>query len=436
MTGLPQDLAIRLRFMAHQQEVVVTGLGVVSPIGIGRDPFWESILAGRSGVKPVRELQGTPFPVWFGGEINDFDGKQYVSPRKSLKLMSRAIQTAFTAAALAVQDSGIITAQVDHDRFGVVFGSELMHSSPDEMVELYNNCTVDGQFDISRWGQRMTSDLFPLWMLKYLPNMPAGHIAIAHDARGPNNTMVLGEASSLHAFQEASRYMQRGHADVMICGGTGSRLNISSLLFRGAGSLSRRTSDPTGACRPFEASRDGTVFGEGAGAIVLETMEHATARGAKPLARVLGFGNSFEAQPAGGVARTGRAIRLTITQALHEAALSPADIGFVSANGLGTVADDIAEAQAIRAELGDVPVWAPKSFFGNLGSGTSAVEAAAAICGLVSSTIPATLNYDVPDPQCPINVSRHVRTISRDRALMVLSQSGTGQAAAVVLSAV
>lgn len=419
--------------MVAPREIVVTGVGVVSPIGIGQAAFWESLREGRSGVKPVRVLQGTPFPVLFGGEVNDFDGKLFVTPRKSLKLMCREIQTAFAAASLAIQEAGIVTTTLDHDRFGVMFGSEMMFGSPDEMVELYHNCTVDGQFDITRWGQRMTSDLFPLWMLKYLPNMPACHLAISYDARGPNNTFTLGEVSSLHAIQEATRCMQRERTDVMITGGTGTRLNISSLLFRTNHDLSHRADDPTRASRPFDANRDGSVNGEGAGSIVLETAEHAAARNAKPLARILGFGNSFEPSPPAGQNRTGRAVRQSIAQALREARLTPNDIAFVSANGLSTIGDDIMEAQAIHAELGDVPVFAAKSYFGNLGGGTAAVETAAAVCALSRGELPGTLNYEVPDPRCPVNVSSAVRPLNRQGAAIVLSQSSTGQAGAVVL---
>ena len=421
--------------MTQQRDVVITGLGVVSPIGIGHGPFWESLRTGRSGVRTVRDLQGTEFPISYGGAVSEFDGKQYVTPRKSIKLMSREIQTAFAAASLAVQDAALVTANLQHDRFGVTFGSEMFLSSPEEMVELYHNCTVDGQFDISRWGQRITSDLFPLWMLKHLPNMPACHIAIAHDAHGPNNTFALGEVSGLHAIQEAVRYIQRGLADVVIAGGTGSRLNISTLLFRCNLNVTHRPGDGADASRPFEANRSGMVNGEGAGAIVLESAQHAEARGAKPLARVLGFGNAFQAPQAPGQPSSGRAIRASITQALREAGMHSNDVSFVTANGLGTVPDDITEAHAIRAELADVPVWAPKSYFGNLGGGTSAVEAAATVSALVNGLIPATLNYEVPDPNCPVNVSLQPRAIEKNRVSLVLSQSPTGQAAAVLMAA-
>lgn len=420
--------------MTSSREVVITGVGVVSPIGIGKAAFAESLRMGRSGVKPLQLLQSTPFPVRFGGEISDFDGKQYVTPRKSMKVMCREIQFAFAAASLAIQDAGLNTADIDHDRFGVVFGSEMMYSVPDELVDAYTKCLQDGQFVFSKWGDCAISNLYPLWMLKYLPNMPACHIAIAHDARGPNNTFTLGEVSSVLAMMEAARCIQRGQAEVMITGGTGSRLNITGLVFRGHADLSHRNDAPTSASRPFDAQRDGMVNGEGSGAFVLEDAAHAAARGAKVLARVLGFGSSYEPLSASKT-RTGSGIRASIQQALRDAGLSPSDVGHVNANGLSTIADDLVEAHAIHDTLGDVPVTAPKSFFGNLGSGTGAVEMAASVIALEQGAVPVTLNYDTPDPRCPVNVVHGQPNSTAKPVAVVLNQSQPGQAAATILAA-
>jgi 3-oxoacyl-[acyl-carrier-protein] synthase II len=389
--------------------------------------------AGRSGVKPVSILQDTPFPVQIGAEVTDFDGKQYVTPRKSMKVMSREIQFAFAAASLAIQDAALNTADVDRDRFGVVFGSEMMYSAPGELIDAYTKCVVDGKFTFSQWGDRAMSNLYPLWMLKYLPNMPACHIAIAHDARGPNNTFTLGEVSSLLALMEASRCIQRGQADVMVTGGTGSRLNITGMVFRGAKELSHRNDAPTEACRPFDADRDGIVNGEGSGAFVIEEASHAAARGAKVLARVLGFGSSFES-PANKSARRGTGVRTSIQLALREAKLVPADIGHVNAHGLSTVVDDAIEAAAIHELLGDVPVTAPKSYFGHLGSGTGSVEMAVSVLALEQGAIPRTLNYHRPDPSCPVDVVHGQSRAATKPTALVLNQSYSGQTAAVVLS--
>jgi 3-oxoacyl-[acyl-carrier-protein] synthase II len=420
--------------MALARKVVVTGVGVVSPIGIGKDPFWKSLCAGESGVHRIPQYAATDLPVPIGAELQEFEPKKYVRPRKSLKVMCREIRTGFAAATLATEDAGIAAESVDSDRFGVVFGSEMIYGELPELEEIYRNCLVDKKFVYARWGQRFPDDIFPLWMLKYLPNMVACHIGIAHDARGPNNTITLGEASSLLAITEATRIIERGHADVMIAGGAGNRLNITGMMYRGDSNLSHRSEDPPAASRPFEAHRDGMVNGEGAGALVLESYEHASARRAGILAQVLGCGGAFEpSYPLSLI--TGTAIRTAIQKALHDAELSASEIGHVNAHGLSTVHDDAVEAQAIRELLGDTPVTAPKSYFGNLGAGGGAVEIAASVLALANGQIPPTLNYEAPDPKCPVHVIHGGCADLGTPTAVVLNQSGTGQSSAIVIAA-
>lgn len=420
--------------MSASRQVVITGVGVVSPIGIGKLAFAESLRLQRGGIRVVENFRNTSMPAWLGGEVLDFDGKRYVTPRKSIKIMSREVQLAFAAASLAVEDAGLNTADLDHDRFGVMYGSEMLYSVPEELIDAFRCCIVDGKFIHDRWGERGMSNLFPLWMLKYLPNMPACQVAISHDARGPNNTITLDEVSSLLALAEAVRCIERGHTDVMIAGGTGSKLNLTGLVFSGYDELSRHNNDPGRALRPFDAKRDGMVNGEGAGAFVVETADHAAARGATVLARILGFGNAFEARRKGAVP-TGGAVRRSIQQALREARLSAADLGHVNANGDGSIDGDAMEAAAIRDELGDIPVTAPKSYFGNLGAGTGAVEMLASVLAFQHGEIPVTLNYEHPDPRCPIQVVHgHPAPLGKPTAIL-LNQTVTGQAAAAILAA-
>ena len=415
-------------------EIVVTGVGVVSPIGIGNDAFWASLRAGQSGIAAVPYLQGTPFPVPFGGEVRDFDGKLYVTPRKSLKVMCREIQFGFSAAALAIQDAALAAGHVDPDRFGVVYGANMYYGEIDEVEPAYQKSIVDGQFHFDLWGERGMPALFPLWMLKYLPNMTACHIGIAHNAHGPNNTINLGEAASLLAMIEAVHVLRRGCADVMIVGGADSRLNITPMLYRGDGNLSHRRDNPAAASRPFDAGRDGMVNGEGAGAFVLETRRHAEARGAKIYARILGCACGFET-PSNGHAATGAGVRQSITAALRSANLQPADIGHVNANGVSTIADDRLEAQAIRDVLGDTPVTALKSYFGNLGAGTGVVEMAGSILSFAAGEVPRTLNYEQPDPACPVNVIHGEPLAGSAPVALIVKRSGTGQVAAIVAAA-
>lgn len=421
--------------MSAPREVVITGVGVVSPIGIGSDAFWQSLVQGRSGVRPLRSVDTGGQPVPFGGEIPDFDPKEHVRPRKSLKVMNRDIQLGVTAANLAVAEAGIEAGAVDPERFGVVFGCDMLHIDLDEIEPVYRGCTRDGHFDFGRWGVEAKKTLYPLFMLKYLPNMPACQVAIAHQACGPNNSITAGEVSSLLAIGEAFRVIERGTADVMIGGGTGTRLHPTILARSALFQLSQRAEQPEAASRPFDAARDGLVNGEGSAAFVLESAEHARRRRATPLARVLSFGSAF-GRGSPGARR--RAIQSAIAQALRGADCAAADVGHVNAHGLSTTEDDAAEAQALAESLGETPVTAPKSFFGHLGPGTGAVEMAASVLALPRREIPQTLNYEQPDRACPVRVIRDgawSAPAGRHRALL-LNHAATGQATALLLESV
>jgi 3-oxoacyl-[acyl-carrier-protein] synthase II len=420
------------------KRVVVTGLGVVSPIGIGREAFWASLQNRTSGVRPIAAFDTSALSIHIGGEVRDFDAKQYVRPRKSLKVMSREIQFAFTAADLAMTDAGLVAVGAmanpcDPDRLGVVFGSDMIYCEIDEVIEAFRTCLPDGRFDFSRWGPQAMPQIYPLWLLKYLPNMPACHVAIANDARGPCNALTLGDASSLSAVAEGFRLIERGAADCVIVGGTGYRLHPTCLTFRTNQWYSTWQGAPDQASRPFDKARSGQVPGEGAGALILESEAHALARGAKVLARVVSAVSRCEPvhneRPPKGIA-----IRASITAALDEAQIRPADVGYVSAHGYGTVPHDRAEAQAIREVLGDVPVTALKSYFGNLGAGSGAVEMVATVLALGEGRVLATLNYETPDPECPLNIVSNGAP-ARGSTALVLSQATTGQALAVVLAA-
>jgi 3-oxoacyl-[acyl-carrier-protein] synthase II len=431
--------------MPPKQDIVVTGAGVVSPIGIGKGPFWTSLCEGKSGIRRLDAFGDVSAPPPIGGIVADFDPKQYVRPRKSLKVMSRDIQLGFAAADLAYVDAGLRDRPIDPERLGIVFGAALIPGELDEFISTYLNCMNDGQFDFRRWGPAAMSELFPLWMLKYLPNMPACHIGIGQDARGPNNSIILGDVSSLSAIAEAVRVLERGQADAMIAGGVGARLHPVVLARSIAGELSSRGDNPSGASRPFDADRDGTVNGEGAGAFLLETRRHAEARGATILARILGYasafdrtGSFFDKSPASGGVEGDRpgggAIRRVLTSALQNAGVSPSELGFVVAHGKSTIDDDRIEAEAIRSVLGDVPATAPKGNFGYLGAGCGALEMAAGILAIQHGSIPPTLNYERPDPHCPINVV-HGRPLPLEHpTTLVLSHSPFGQAVAIVLA--
>jgi 3-oxoacyl-[acyl-carrier-protein] synthase II len=414
------------------RDVVITGLGVISPIGVGRDAVWESITSRRSGVRPLAHLAAAGWLAPFGGNVADFEPKELIQPRKSIKVMCREIQLASAAAEMAWQDAGLAAATIDPERFGVIGAAGVLYCDLEELRIPFIEWLKQEDFDIHRWSRQAMGELYPLWMLKYLPNMPACHIGIRYDARGPNNTISLGDASSMLAVAEAADVIRRGHADVMIVGGTGSRLNVTDFIWHGDARLGRNgQGPPAGVSRPFDARRSGMVYGEGAAQIVLESRAHAVARGARPIARLAGTASRYELS-AEGQRPTGDSIGRAIRAAMAAADVAPEEIGYVNAHGNSTREDDAAEAQAIHRVLGDVPVTAPKSFFGNLGPGSGMVELAVSLIGMSHEAVPLTLNYETPDPECPVNVVTEIAA-AKSRTFIKLSHNSTGQAAAVVI---
>jgi 3-oxoacyl-[acyl-carrier-protein] synthase II len=418
--------------MESKREIVLTGAGVVSPIGVGTEAFWGSLVARQGGIAALAWTGGAELTIPMGGAVRHFEPARFVRPRKNLKVMGREIQLAVAAAEMACVEAKIGNGAIDPERLGVVFGADTMITDLDDMVSAYRVCKVDGEFSFDCWGERGLAEMFPLWMLKYLPNMPACHIGIAHDARGPNNSHTHGDVSSLTALAEAARVIERGQADAMIAGGVSCKVHPLTITRFFACQMSRRSSEPEAACRPFDADRDGMVLGEGSAAFVLESRQAAEARGATPLARIVACAGTY-APALDCQARLGGAIRRAIAGALEAADLRPADIGHVNAHGLSTTEDDQIEAQAIRDVLGDVPVTAPKSYFGNLGAGAGAVEMLVSVLGLKHGLVPPTLNYRRPDPACPIRVVHGEPIPVAQPYAMLLNHSFAGQAAAVIL---
>jgi 3-oxoacyl-[acyl-carrier-protein] synthase II len=420
--------------MATSADIVITGIGVVSPVGVGREAFWQAMVAGASGIRPITGFDASGLAVRFGGQVADFDPKLFVRPRKSLKVMSRDIQLGFAAADLAVADAGLVAGGVEPTRFGVVFGGDMIYADIEDLESTYRRATVGGGFDYHRWAEAIQQEVHPLWLLKHLPNMTASHVAIAHDARGPNNTIVLGDVSGLLAVAEAASVIRRGWADVMIAGGTGCRLHPTAMVARGAAQLSHRADDVESACRPFDLDRDGLVNGEGAGAVILESREHAARRGAAIIGRILATASRCEPR-ARHEGVSGAALRQAIRAAREAAGLAGGDVGHVNAHGLSTIEMDRAEAAAIAAELGDTPVTAPKSSFGHLGAGGGVVEMLASVLGLAAGVVPPTRSYRTPDPRCPVAVVHGGPLSGRPATAIAVNACTTGQAVAVALAA-
>lgn len=425
----------RLNFVSMQarNEVVITGVGVVTPLGVGCDAFWSGLCAGRSGIGPITAFDSSAIPIKIAAEVKEFNPLEFVRPRKSLKVMSRESQFGVAVADMARQQAGLGPEAVDPGRMGVVFGADASLSPMDETAVTYNSCSVEGRFDFSRWGKEGMAQTFPLGMLRLLPNMVPCHISIVQDARGPNNTIYQSEISGLLAFTEAARVIERGHADVMFAGASSARIHPFEFarldLFK---EMSHRNDDPATACRPFDASRDGQVRGEGAACVVLESRRHAEARGARILARVAGCASACVGIPNGKPA-VALSLQRAIKRALADAGKTPQQIGHINAHGLATKKDDATEALILAELLPGVPVTAPKGAIGTLSAGAGIVELAVSVLALGHGQVPPTANYSQPDPTCPIRVVHGEPLSGATPCALVLNHMAVGQSAAVVL---
>lgn len=429
--------------MKSDCEVVVTGMGVVSPVGIGCDDFFDGLLTGRSGVGVLDAFADSDLPMRIGAPVTGFDPKLYVKPRKALKIMCDPIQFGCAAAAMAAEQAGLVpgvnpdgssSGSVSPERIGTVFGTETFFADPNEVARVFRSCIVNSDYQHDRWGEFAMREIQPLWMLKYLPNMAASHISIAADARGPSNSICQGAASGLLAVIEAASLITRGVADVVLAGGTGSQMALTAMLYRGTSLLSGRIQEPERASRPFDLDRDGMVVGEGAGVLVLESRQHAEARGAKPLA-VFGGSSRLFSNPSSTQANAKSVgIESSLNLALQDAGLTHDDIGIVNASASGEKVGDQMEAQAIATVLPGVPVTAHKSNFGNLGPGTSVVELIGGLLAIDRGRVPPTLNYENPDPACAVEVITQQRELDK-KAIIKTGFSATGQIASVVFHA-
>jgi 3-oxoacyl-[acyl-carrier-protein] synthase II len=423
------------------RRVVVTGLGVVAPNGIGKNDFWSACVEGRSGVKPIRSFDASRHPVQIAGEVPDFDVTPFVpaAQRKSLKIMGRAMRFAVAAAGLAVQDSGLDWDREERDRLGVVMGTGLVPMDLPELVPtLLESCDENGKFQAARLGQHGSNALFPLWILQYLPNMVAAHISMALNTQGPNSTITTACVAGTQAVGEAFRLVARGDADVILAGGADSRIDPLLLLaYTALGALSRAKRPAAEVSRPFDRFRDGFVLGEGSGVLVLEELEHARQRGAVIYAEVLGMGSSFDAysvtKPDPSASGAARAIHW----ALREARVDPHDVDYINAHGTSTRLNDLMETQAVKRVFGEgaraLPLSSIKSMVGHLIGAAGAVEAVALALSLHAGVLPPTINQTHPDPDCDLDyVPNNAREVPVRTAVSTSFGFG-GQNAALVM---
>jgi 3-oxoacyl-[acyl-carrier-protein] synthase II len=404
------------------RRVVITGMGVICPLGSTLDAVWDALAAGKSGVRPLESFSSQSLPVRFAGEARQFanddianfgelpDKQVTRNIKKGLKTICREAQMGIAAAQLAMQHAGLNPGKFNPERTGAVFGSDYMITLPDEFVDSCKECIgPSGKFEFSLWAQKGLPKLNPLWLLKYLPNMPAAHLSMYNDLRGPNNSITEREASANLAIGEAARIISRGNADCMIAGATGTWVHPYKTMQAILQFELAMEGDPARASRPFDRNRQGMVLGEGAAALVLEELSTAQARGAAIHGEIVGSAGS-QAADRNLVARQDKALANVMRGALEDAGLSPMEVGHIHAHGAATRSGDAAEAKAIHEVFGAqaqrVPVITAKSYFGNLGAGGGAVELITSVLAFRNNRLFPVLNYQTPDPACQLNVVR------------------------------
>jgi 3-oxoacyl-[acyl-carrier-protein] synthase II len=396
-----------------------------------------------SGIGPIRSFDASNHPVQVAGEVNDFQAEDYVPApaRKSLKVMGRAAKFGLGAAGLAIEDSGLTLAAENPERMGVVMGGGVVPVDLGELAPMLARACQGEGFDETQLSQDGNSPLFPLWLLKYLPNMAAAHISMAFNCQGPNNTVVTACVAGTQAVGEAYRLVRHGEADVMLAGGADSRIDPLMLLaYTALGTLSRSERPAGEMSRPFDRLRDGFVISEGAAVMVLEEWERAKARGATIYAEVCGFGSSFDAYSVTKPDPEGKGGARAIQAALKEGAVDYRDIGYINAHGTSTRLNDAMETAAVKRVFGDnsrdVQLSSIKSMIGHSIGASGAIEAAALAMSLHEQVYPPTINLTNPDPQCDLDYIPNTARETKVRYGLSTSFGFGGQNGALVMAAV
>lgn len=437
------------------RDVVITGVGVICPLGLTPQELWSGLVEGRYGIGPfsltgdeVASRYKAAEPLKIAAPVRDFTGvldnfgplpaEIAKSLRKGLKLMCRESQMAVAAAMRALTDARWRPDAFPPERCGVIFGCDYLLSVPEEFVAAVRACTEQGAFRFSLWGEKGLAQMTPLWLLKYLPNMPASHIAIYCQFCGPSNSITLREASGLVAVGEAARIIADGHADLMVVGATGCRLHPMKIVHALGQEQVVTEGEPSAACQPFDRQRRGMVLGEGAAAIVLECYESAVNRGAPLYGKIAAtaaackIGPSWETDPAG-------ALRSVLRVLVSENGQIGRQVSFISAQGLGTQSGDRAEAQAIAGVFGQSngapPVIAAKAYLGHLGAASAVTELIAGVLALKHGQLYPVRNFSQPDPDCPVRVVCEPGLPAGD-SFIQLAYTPQAQAAGVLVSRV
>ncbi len=374
--------------------VVITGMGVLSPVGTGLETFWNAIISGVSGVGPITRFNPEGYTTRIAAEVKDFDPAAYID-KKEARRMDRFTQFAIAAAKMAVDDAGIDLQQINKDMAGVILGSGV--GGIETFEEQYKVLLNKGPSRVS-----------PLFIPMMISNMAAASIAISYGLKGCNVTTTSACASSNNAVGDAFRLLQRGQAEVMICGGTESPITPMAVAgFCSMKAMTTRNEEPEKASRPFDAGRDGFIIGEGSAILIMETLEHATKRGARIYAEMVGYGVSCDAYHIVAPEPEGKGAAASMSMALQDAGLEPAAVDYINAHGTSTPPGDKQETSAIKQVFGDdaykIAISSTKSMTGHLLGAAGGLEAVISILTIRNSLIPPTINLETPDPDCDLD---------------------------------
>jgi len=379
----------------NERRVVVTGLSAITPIGIGLEQTWKTLLAGKNGIARITHFDPSQHRTQMAGEVLDFDPEHWMDS-KSARRMDRVMQFGLAASKMALADAGLDHASFDKNRAGVIIGSGIGGA-----FTIEDGCKV-----YADKGPRGTN---PFFISKVLVNMTACVVSIEHGFKGPLTALSVACSTGSNAVGDAFRIIQRGDADIMIAGA--SEASLTPVAFSGfcaARSMSTRNDDPEHASRPFDKNRDGFVMGEGAGLAVLEEKEHAERRGARIYAELAGYGNTADAYHFTAPEPEGDGMIRVMHAALNDARLRPEDVGYINAHGTSTVLNDRAEMLAVQRVFGEhakaLKISSTKSMIGHLMGAAGAVEFVATVMSLYTGKIHPTINYEEPDPECPLDV--------------------------------
>ncbi len=375
-----------------KRRVVITGIGMVSPLGIGNAPTWEGLLAGRSGVSRITKFDTTDYPVKIAGEIRDFDPANWIE-KKEIKKSDTFIHYAVAASQFAVDDARLAIPAEDPDRLGVIIGSGI--GGLPLIEETHRKLMEKGPGRIS-----------PFFIPGLIVNLAAGHVSIRFGARGPNSAPATACATGAHAVGDAFKIIQRDDADIMIAGGTEAVVTPLAIGgFAAMRALSTRNDEPERASRPWDLNRDGFVMAEGAGVVILEEREHALRRGAPIYCEITGYGMTSDAYHITAPAEDGGGMVRVMQKAIKDAGLQPQNIGYINAHGTSTQIGDRAETVAIKKVFGATPppVSSTKSMTGHLLGAAGGLETGITAMALRENILPPTINYETPDPECDLD---------------------------------